>query len=150
MKPYENPETIAYSNLLAESFLRLTGQPLLPSGSDLAQRLYEAPFALISHGVQADPIFCYGNRTAQQLWQMSWDEFVAMPSRLSAEPMIQEERDLLLLEAQTKGYVDSYEGIRIASTGQRFKIQDLVLWNVIDAFGVQHGQACVIRRWEFI
>jgi hypothetical protein len=33
MQPYENPEIISYSNLLSESFLQLTGQPLLASGS---------------------------------------------------------------------------------------------------------------------
>lgn len=150
MQPYENPKTIAYSNLLAESFLRLTGQPLLPAGSDLAQRLYEAPFALVSHGMGVDPIFCYANQTAQQLWQMTWEEFVVLPSRLSAEQMLQKERDQLLQEAQSKGYIDTYEGIRIAKNGHRFKIQDTVLWNVIDSQGVQHGQACVIRNWDFL
>jgi hypothetical protein len=99
MQPYELPEIIIYGNLLTESFLKLTGQPLLPSGSDLAQRLYEAPFALVSHGTQADPIFRYANQTAQTLWQMTWDEFIVLPSRLSAESMLQEERDRLLKEA---------------------------------------------------
>ncbi len=150
MKPYELPEIITYSHLLVESFLKLTGLRLLPSGSDLTQRLYEAPFALVSHGTQIDPIFRYANQTAQKLWQMSWDEFINLPSRLSAEPMLQEERDRLLQEAQSKGYIDTYEGIRIAKNGDRFKIQDTVLWSVIDSHGVQHGQACVIRRWDFL
>jgi len=150
MQPYERPEIIIYSKLLAESFLKLTGQPLLPSGPDLAQRLYEAPFALVLHGTQTDPIFRYANQTAQTLWQMTWDEFIVLPSRLSAESMLQEERDLLLKEAQSTGYIDTYEGIRIAKNGHRFKIQDTVLWNVIDSHGVQHGQACIIRRWDFL
>lgn len=150
MKPYEDPKIISYSHLLAESFLRLTGKPLLQSGSDLAQRLYVAPFALVSHGMDADPIFRYANQTAQQLWQMTWDEFVVLPSRLSAEKMLQGERDRLLQEAQSKGYIDTYEGTRIAKDGCRFKIQDTVLWNVIDSQGVQHGQACVIRNWDVL
>ncbi len=150
MKPYEDSKIISYSHLLVESFLRLTGQPLLPAGSDLTQRLYEAPFALVSHGMEVDPIFRYANQTAQQLWQMTWDEFVVLPSRLSAEQMLQEERDRLLQEAQSKGYIDTYEGIRIAKNGHRFKIQDTVLWSVIDSQGVQHGQACVIQRWDFL
>jgi hypothetical protein len=150
MQPYENPEIISYSNLLSESFLQLTGQPLLVSGSDLAKKLYEAPFALISHGIQVDPIFFYANQTAQKLWQMTWDEFVVFPSRLSVETMLQEERDRLLKEAQSKGYIDNFEGIRITKNGHRFKIQDAVLWNVMDSEGVQHGQACIIRRWDFV
>lgn len=150
MQPYENPEIITYSKLLAESYWKLKGQSLLPSGSDLAQRLYEAPFALVSHGTEVDPIFRYANQTAQTLWQMTWDDFIILPSRLSAEQMLQEERDRLLQEAQSKGYIDTYEGIRIASTGHRFKIKDTVLWNVVDSDGVQHGQACVIRHWDFL
>jgi hypothetical protein len=150
MQPYENPEVITYSNLLTESFLKLTRQLLLPSGSDLAQRLYEAPFALVSHGTQTDPIFRYANKTAQNLWQMTWDEFVVLPSRLSAETMLQDERDRLLQEVQSKGYINTYEGVRVAKNGKSFKIQDAVLWNVLDSHGVQHGQACVIRRWDSV
>lgn len=146
-QPFQHPDIIAYSQLLAASFTQLTGQHLLPAGPDFAQRLYEAPFVLISHGMQSDPVFCYANLAAQQLWQMDWAAFTAMPSRLSAEPMLQAERDQLLATAHRQGYVENFAGIRIAKNGQRFKIMDNVLWNVMDEAGVQHGQACVIRRW---
>ena len=146
--PFEQQEIAAYSELLVASFMRLTGKPLLSDGSALAERLYEAPFALVSHGMQTDPIFRYANRTALTLWNRPWQEFTSMPSRLSAEPMLQVERDQLLLEAREKGFIDTYEGIRIAKGGQRFMIRDTVLWNVTDDAGTQHGQACVIHRWD--
>jgi hypothetical protein len=148
-QPYRQPDIVAYSALLVASFQQQTGQHLLSSGPNLAQRLYEAPFVVISHGMQADPVFCYANLVAQQLWQMDWAEFTAMPSRLSAEPMLQAERDRLLDTAHRRGYVENFKAIRIAKNGQRFEIEDNVLWNVVDAGGVQQGQACVIRRWIF-
>ena len=147
--PYRQPDINAYSALLVASYQKQTGQPLLAEGADLAQRLYEAPFVVISHGMQADPVFCYANLVAQQLWQMEWAEFTAMPSRLSAEPMLQAERDRLLDTAHRLGYVENFAAIRIAKNGQRFELADNVLWNVVDVDGVQQGQACVIRRWIF-
>ncbi len=50
--------------------------------------LYDAPAALLMHGNEADPVFCYANRTAQGLWGLTWDEFIRLPSRLSAEPLV--------------------------------------------------------------
>lgn len=148
--PFEDKRIIDYSVLLSSSFARFTGKPLLATGEKLAQELYEAPFALVSHGMQQDPIFCYANKTALALWKMTWDEFTAMPSRLSAEPMLQEERDRLLKEARQKGCIDTYEGVRVAKDGQRFMIRNTILWNVIDWHDIQHGQACIIHKWEFL
>jgi hypothetical protein len=148
LQPYERPEVIAYSELLTSSFARLTGRALLEPSPDLARRLYEAPFALVSHGVETDPIFCYANSLALNLWKMPWEEFTSTPSRLCVEATLQKERDRLLAEARGKGCVKGYEGVRIAKDGQRFLIQDTVLWNVDDPHGVRRGQACVIRKWK--
>ncbi len=48
------------------SHLELTGRPLLerlPGESDeaLARRLYAAPFVVLAHGVEPDPLFNYAN-----------------------------------------------------------------------------------------
>lgn len=146
--PYELPEIRAYSALLVASFMKRTGRELIAPGDDVAQRLFEAPFALVSHGTQDDPIFCYGNQKALELFKMSWDEFTSMPSRLSAESEMREAREKLLAEAREKGYVDTYSGVRIAKDGQRFKISDTVLWDVTDDAGARRGMACVICDWE--
>ncbi|MCD6035916.1 MAG: hypothetical protein K0R63_1657 [Rickettsiales bacterium] len=155
--PFQLPAVISYSVLLASSYRHWMKENLLPDftelpSADFARALYEAPFPLVSHGTEADPIFRYANRAAQKLWELDWDAFVSMPSRLSAEPVkdIQGDRQRLLQEALKKGFVRGYRGIRIASTGKRFEITDTVLWNVIDEQGVQHGQAAQINDYYII
>jgi hypothetical protein len=153
------PYTPTYSAHMLRSFAHWTSQSVwdyagiaAPHSDAQAEALalYHAPFALVSHGTETDPIFCYANLTAQQLWQMGWGEFTRTPSRHSAEPVtdIQGERNALLAQALARGWVDNYEGIRIASTGQRFAIERTVLWNVVDDDGQRIGQAALIRSWR--
>jgi hypothetical protein len=146
--PYQQETTVAYSKHLADSFARLTGETL--PHSETAEALYHAPFALVSHGTEPDPIFRYCNLAAQKLWKISWEKFVTMPSRLSAQADAQEERERLLKQAQAQGYVDQYQGIRITSDGKRFRIEGCVLWNVSDSAGKRIGQAAMFDRWEWL
>ena len=88
-------------------------------------------------------MFFYGNRLALQLFEMSFDEFARLPSRLSAEPLAREERALLLDRVSRQGYVDGYSGMRIAKSGKRFMIADGTVWNLDDENGVRQGQAAV-------
>jgi len=115
-----------------------------------AYLLYHAPYVVVSHGIQQDPIFNYANLTAQQLWQLDWNKFTALPSRLSAEAERAEDRQRLLNEAAQKGYIDNYEGIRISSTGMRFNIQKVLLWNLQDEGNKKIGQVALFRNWEVI
>ena len=70
--------------------------------------LLVAPAALLMHGKEADPVFCYANRTAQGLWGLTWDEFIRLPSRLSVEPLVQAERGQLLARVRAHGFIDDY------------------------------------------
>lgn len=147
MLPYQTPESVAYAALLVSSFQRLTGRPLLSGPADnLADALFHHPQPLVSHGVQADPVFRYGNAAALSLWQMEWDAFTRLPSRHSAQadPDIQSDRSALLARALQTGWVADYSGIRISAKGQRFRISDTILWTVTDATGTRHGQAALI------
>ncbi len=152
ISPHLDPKIISYSKLLFDSFQHWTKTRLLeqPFADDaaLSEQLYFAPFVLVSHGTEADPIFRYANRKAQAFWKMDWQTFTQMPSRLSAKPDAQEERQRLLETAARQGYVDDYSGIRIASDGQTFYIRKTLLWNVVDANGVRHGQAAVFNHWD--
>ena len=155
ISPWEDPDTIAYSQLLAESFERLTGRSLLGTAvplADLAFALFHMPSPLVSHGTEDDPVFRYGNAAALALWQMDWAGFTRLPSRLSAEAEagIQSDRSRLLAEALAKGWTDGYSGIRISAQGQRFRIAETVLWTVTDANGTRHGQAAHIGRVEML
>ena len=153
MLPYQTPESVAYAALLVSSFQRLTGRPLLSGNPvDLADALFHHPQPLVSHGVQADPVFRYGNAAALSLWQMGWDAFTCLPSRHSAQadPDIQSDRSALLARALQTGWVGDYSGIRISAKGQRFRISDTILWTVTDAAGTRHGQAALIGAVQML
>ena len=133
--------------LIVASYRRLTGKALIdnvPADSvALREAVWNAPRAIVAHGTEDDPIFFYGNRLALRLFEMDFDEFARLPSRLSAEPLAQEARVQLLEKVTRQGYVDGYSGMRIAKGGKRFMIADTTVWNLLDEAGVRHGQAAV-------
>ncbi|WP_243902315.1 MEKHLA domain-containing protein [Aetokthonos hydrillicola] len=150
--PWQQEPVIYHTQHLLSSFHSWTGNFLLDtngSALEVAQALFEAPFVLVSHGTETDPIFNYGNRKALELWELSWEEFTQMPSRKTAEQVVQAERDRLLEETAIKGF-SSYSGIRISSTGKRFFIEDGILWNVIDEQKQHCGQAAVFSKINFL
>ena len=124
-------------------------QPLL-SREQFAKELFYAPFAVVSHNTDPDPIFNYANLTALQLFEFSWDEFTQLPSRLSAEPVSQEERNKLLAEVTRHGYISHYQGVRIAKSGQRFMICAATVWNLSDQLGHPKGQAACFNQWQYL
>jgi hypothetical protein len=151
--PWQQEAIINHSQRLLYSFQHWTGHSLLDvngTPKEIAQALFEAPFVLVSHGIEADPIFNYGNRQALQLWELSWSEFTKMPSRQSVRDVEREDRERLLTEAATKGFVDNYSGIRTSSSGQRFLIENVLLWNVIDEEKQYCGQAAFFSKYKFI
>lgn len=149
-EPWARPDWIARAELLLESFARLVGRDLIPPGGSpaaRAERLYQAPFVVVAHGVEADPILNYGNAAAFALWEMDADAFTRTPSRLTAEPMHRDERARLLERTARDGYVDDYAGIRISRMGRRFRIEQAIVWCLADASGTPRGQAATFERW---
>lgn len=145
----------AWSNLtqaLLDSYRQWTGRELIhrttPEG-DL-QTLWETPQVVVAHGLQSDPVFEYGNRMALELWEMPLDEFLAMPSRKTAEPIHQEDRRRLLERTRQQGFVDDYRGVRISRTGKRFLIENALLWTVLNRDGKAIGQAATFDHWVFL
>jgi len=138
--------------LLLHSYRRLLGKPLLElaDGLSLGQQVYQADFALLSHDTAADPLFNYANQTAQNLFELSWPEFIGMPSRFSAEPVNREERERLLNQVASQGYIDNYSGVRIAKSGKRFLIERAVVWNVYDSAQHYYGQAACFSDWRLL
>lgn len=151
--PFNDPNIIIHSHLLNESFNKWTNQFLLDPQKDpvvFSENLYKAPFVVLSHSNQEDPVFTYANEAAQKLWGYNWDEFINLPSRLSAETDFTPERTKMLNEAALKGYINNYSSIRIAKNGQRFRIENVVLWNVLDEGGRKIGQAAAFNKWQFL
>lgn len=134
--------------LLASSHQRLTGRPLVAARADLRSALWNADTVIVAHGAEPDPVFFYGNQRALALFEMDWDAFVRLPSRLSAEAPLRDERAHLLERVSRHGCITDYAGVRISATGRRFRIEQAVVWNLIDENGVCHGQAAAFDRWE--
>ncbi|KST67842.1 MEKHLA domain-containing protein [Mastigocoleus testarum] len=142
---WEQDAIIRHIQLVLQSYKHWTGNDLVnmsDSPEEIAQQIFEAPFALVSHGTEADPIFNYGNRKALTTWELSWEEFTKMPSRQSAEEVVQEERDRLLQETEAKGF-SNFSGVRISSTGKRFHIKNGIIWNLVDEQNQYCGQAAI-------
>ncbi|MDA3875394.1 MAG: MEKHLA domain-containing protein, partial [Kiritimatiellae bacterium] len=94
-----------------------------------------------------DPVFQYGNRAALNLFELSRDAFLQLPSRFSAEPGERAAREAVLQEVCENGFSDHYSGVRVSSSGKRFRIEQATLWNLVDAKGDFRGQAATFSDW---
>jgi hypothetical protein len=116
---------------------------------DQARQVYGAPFVLLSHDIAADPMLNYGNRAGLRLFELSWQELIQTPSRLTAEPMHRDERARLLDQVTQQGYIDDYRGVRISKSGRRFMIDKATVWTVLDERGDPYGQAATFSEWKY-
>jgi hypothetical protein len=142
-----------HSQIFCASYYHWTGLPLVAkdlSPQIQAEALMDAPFGLVSHDAQDDPVFNYGNTLALQLFGYTWDEFTQLSSRYSAEPMNRIARAALLARVTQHGFVDDYSGVRIAKDGTRFLIKNAIVWNLLDEMGAHYGQAALIRNWSSV
>ena len=151
----QTPELEAHLGRLVRSHLRLTGRELFPGATrlppgELARLVAEAPFVLVSHGTEADPVLNYGNTTALGLWEMDWETFTRTPSRFTAEAPNREERARLLERVTSFGFIDDYSGVRVSRTGRRFLISQATVWNVSHNDGSPAGQAATFGAWRFL
>jgi hypothetical protein len=137
-----------FFDLLSGSYARLLGRPL--SERDAAWLYAEAPFVVLAHNTDPDPLFVYANKAAQGCFEYDWEEFVRLPSRLSAEAMLWDQRQAALEAVARDGFVTGYSGVRIAKSGRRFRIADAVIWQLIDDAGVIRGQAATFSSWTDI
>ena len=138
--------------LLATSYAHFTKRCLVPddvqTASAAAWLYHDAPFCVLAHNREPDPRFVYANEAAQACFEYSWDELTSLPSRLSAEALNRQERQTLLDKVFAQGYAMGYRGRRIAKSGRRFWIEDGIVWQLIDAAGVLHGQAAMFSKWR--
>jgi hypothetical protein len=142
-----NRYQVAHAELLRRSFHTLTGRDLLDptlSTEAAAEALFHAPFVVLS----PDPILTYGNRPALELFELTWEELIRMPSRLTAEALDRAERARLLAQVAAHGFIDDYSGVRVSRTGRRFAIERATVWNLTDEAGRRCGQAATFREWR--
>lgn len=136
---------------LCASYARLLGRALIDtplSGAARAKAVFNADFALLSSGLEADPLFNYANRTALGLFELDWARLLTTPARESAEPENQAKREQLMQQVRAQGYIEDYTGVRVAASGRRFVIERATVWNVVDADDRYYGQAATFGRWR--
>jgi hypothetical protein len=149
----DDTQIIKHIEYLLQSYKRWTGHELIPPESsphECAKALFDQPFVVLSHGTQADPILNYGNKAALDLWELTWEEFTKMPSRLTAEPVNREDREHLLEQVRRNGFIDTYSGVRITGSGRRFLIERGTVWNIVDKKNKYVGQAATFSEWKYV
>ncbi|MCB5424023.1 MEKHLA domain-containing protein [Altererythrobacter sp. CC-YST694] len=132
---------------IAASYRQLTRKDLVPEGVAIEAALWNLDAVVVAHGTEADPIFFYANRAALSLFEFSAEEFIRLPSRLSARPLARDERARMLARVSEHGFIDDYAGVRTARSGTCFRIEQAVVWNLSDPNGTPGGQAASFDRW---
>lgn len=140
------------TRLILSNYRRLLGRDLVEvrPGDDEVQKLFDAPFAVLSAlgPFGTDHTFNYANRQALKLFDYAWNELLGKPSSASAEPVHREERRRLLDEVGRHGFIENYSGIRISKTGRRFRIVEATVFNLLENTGTYAGQAATFGTWQ--
>ncbi|WP_267384428.1 MEKHLA domain-containing protein [Cyanobacterium sp. uoEpiScrs1] len=149
---WKKSEVITWSQLLLNSYSKFLGKELIERTNNIeeAKILWFLPFVVVSHGLEMNPIFNYGNQIALTLWQMNWEEFTQTTSKSPVDFTQIEERDKMLKTVRNRGFIDNYRGIRCSSTGKKFLIENVIVWNIVDTNNQFHGQAATFSKWTFL
>lgn len=155
MEPWQLDSTIQQTQLILDNYHHWFGEDLIDRNTtpiQQAKALFEAPFVVFAHDATADPIYNYGSRLGLELWERTWDELLVMPSRQSADPapQVQAERNQLLASSRSYGFKAGFSGVRVTKSGRRVRIEDVKLWDLLDAQGIYRGQAAVYSKWTFL
>lgn len=134
--------------LLDHAHRHWTGQPLprppgLAADAALDWLHQQAPYSLLAHGVEQDPLFFYANACALRCFGYPRQAFYGMPSRLSASPKDRDARQVLMETVRDKGFAADYTGWRVDHQGNPFMIYAGSVWNLLDAQGQRVGQAAL-------
>ncbi|MCP9860100.1 MULTISPECIES: MEKHLA domain-containing protein [unclassified Cyanobium] len=154
--PWLSEAAIATAGRLLAGHRLTFGRPLLAgvhagaSPVQAAQELFVAATVVLAHNGAADPRLIYANRAALQLWRRPWSAMVGLPSRLTAEPTERQSRALALEQARRRQALTGYAGVRIDSSGRRFRIEKARLWTLRDGNGQPCGQAAAFATWWWL
>ncbi|EAC0925597.1 MEKHLA domain-containing protein [Salmonella enterica] len=128
------------------SFYHYTGVylPCPPSLSDRYDWLHNnAPYSLVAHNSENDPKFIYTNMQALKCFKYPLQEFLGLPSRLSASETDQPERQALLQTVKNRGIAFNYSGPRVDKHNNQFIIYDGIVWQSCEATKPIFGQAAL-------
>lgn len=148
-----NDYLAVHVQLLCDSLRTLNGRDLVEArlgSAEAARQIFYAPFVVLSHNSDPDPILTYANLACMRLFEMGWNQIVQTPSRHTAEVPVRAERERLLARVAADGFIVNYTGVRVSATGRRFMIENATVWNLKDRQGRDCGQAATFNQWTFL
>ncbi len=154
--PWLTTETNNLVSLIVKSHLIAFGEPLLTIKRShgnkrlLSEQVFLSEWPILAHEISYDPFLTYANATALKLWRKNWVEMIGMPSRNTAPLDQQEKRQRALKNANQQHAIKNYQGIRINSKGERFRIQNARIWTIWNKKRLIIGQAATFTNWEYL
>lgn len=137
---------------ILRSYRRWADEDLVAVATDdddeRARALFDAPVAVLAHDRRDDPLCIYANAAALTAFELRIEDAPAFPTRRTAEPDARAERSVALAGAADAGLVSGYSGIRVTTTGRRFRLDDGRIWTVLDDDGQPVGQAAAFVPGE--
>ena len=128
-----------------QSFNNYTDKLLpLEKNRDLISSFDECLFPIASH--DANGFFNYLNKAALSLFKVTKDQVIGRSTTMTAPKSEQKQRNELLNQVNSHGFIDNYKGIRVTSDGELFQIEDATIWNVVDKNSHKMGQAVIIYK----
>lgn len=143
MAPWTAGELRTRAGWILRSYRKWAGEDLIEADDEdaRARALFDAPIAVLAHDRQDDPLCIYANAAALAAFELRIEDAPAFPTRQTAEPDARAERSVALAGADEAGLVRGYSGIRVSTTGRRFRLNDGRIWTVLDDDGERVGQA---------
>ena len=128
-----------------QSFTKHTNKLLpLEKNRDLISSFDECLLPIASHDING--FFNYLNKSALSLFKVTKDQVIGRSTTMTAPKSEQKQRNELLNQVNSNGFIDNYKGIRVTSDGELFQIEDATIWNVIDKNSHKIGQAVIIYK----
>ena len=144
----------AFIARIAEAFTRVTGTDFeeetgLPRGN-LGEGAWSGDFALLTHRGDQQATLNYGNATALRLWECGWEEFVGLPSVATAPAEAVEARADMMQRVARDGFVRGYGGVRISRKGRLFRIENGIVWRLLEAAGESFGVGAFFSDYRYL
>ena len=138
---------LTHLEIIKNSYTLLTRRELpLSLDASLIRAFDKCPFPIASHDNSSEPLFNYANHAALNLFKRTLNEMMGLPSKASALPVDQDERSKILEQVTQYGFIEHYQGKRVASDQSIFYIQDATVWNLLDQEKKYYGQAVIIFK----
>jgi hypothetical protein len=138
--------------LLNQSYRHWLGEYLVEQQDpgEVLSALNTADFAVVSHGLEADPIFNYGNLQALSCFGYEHLKFLQLPSRSTMpDEAVNQSQQPLLSQLEEQGFATIAQDTRVTSGGRKFVVDRGVVWKLIDNLGRIHGHATRRDEWHF-